>query len=124
MTGFSQTGLAAPVAVRELLDTLPLRSMLSTVAIALLLTVVTGLWTFRAAGVHYILRYDAFKTRNEWVGVLKARRASFERHALGVVFVVPIGITCAHRAGQATDRSSRSAIGQARQYPCGLSKKR
>jgi hypothetical protein len=69
--------VAGFVAVRELLDTLPLRSMLSTVAIALLLTVVTGLWTFRAAGVHYILRYDAFKTRNEWVGVLKADRSNW-----------------------------------------------
>ena len=69
--------VAAFIAVRELLDTLPLRSMLAVVPLALALTVVTGLWTFRAAGLHYLLRYDAFKTRNEWVDVLKPDRSNW-----------------------------------------------
>jgi len=30
-----------------------------------------ALWAFRVAGVHYQLRYDAFKTRNDWVEVLR-----------------------------------------------------
>jgi len=36
---------------------------------ALVLT--AGLWTFRDLGVHYQLRYDAFKLRNDWAEVLR-----------------------------------------------------
>src|SRR4029453_14515471 len=32
---------------------------------------VAGLWTFRAVGVHYQLRYQAFTARNDWVEVLR-----------------------------------------------------
>ena len=69
--------LAGFVAIRELLDTLPMRSKLATGGLVVWLTVVAGLWTFRTAGVHYILRYDAFKTRNEWVDVLSADRSNW-----------------------------------------------
>jgi hypothetical protein len=63
--------LAAFVAVRALLDTVWRRSAVVSALIALLLVADAGLWTFRAAGLHYQLRYDAFKTRNDWVEVLR-----------------------------------------------------
>ena len=66
--------IAGFVAVREILDTLPHRGVASTAFLALVLTVGASLWTFRAAGVHYLLRYDAFTTRNDWVEVLRPDR--------------------------------------------------
>jgi len=36
--------------------------------------VTAGLWTFRDLGVHYQLRYDAFKLRNDWAEVLRPDR--------------------------------------------------
>ena len=66
--------VAAFVAFRELLASLPRRSLLSSVAIALTLMVTAGLWTFRDLGVHYQLRYDAFKLRNDWAEVLRPDR--------------------------------------------------
>ncbi len=64
--------VAAFIAVRALLDTIPQRGLIASALIALLLTTDAGLWAFRAAGNHYLLRYDAFKTRNDWVEVLRA----------------------------------------------------
>jgi hypothetical protein len=74
--------VAAFIAVRELLDTrhradarrrgTPTRDVLSSAAIALVLTATAALWAFRDLGVHYHLRYDAFKLRNDWAEVLRA----------------------------------------------------
>jgi hypothetical protein len=63
--------VAAFIAVRALLDTTPRRTLASGALIAVLLATSAGLWAFRAAGMHYVLRYDAFKTRNDWVEVLR-----------------------------------------------------
>jgi hypothetical protein len=43
----------------------------SSLPIVALLTFDAALWSFRAAGVHYVLRYAAFKSRNDWVEVLR-----------------------------------------------------
>jgi len=59
------------IAVRALIDSLPRRSEGVAVAITVLLAANAALWTFRVAGVHYQLRYDAFKIRNDWVEVLR-----------------------------------------------------
>ena len=63
--------VASYIAVAALLQSIRSRPAISAAAITLLLTVTAALWTFRAAGVHYILRYDAFKIRNDWVDVLR-----------------------------------------------------
>jgi hypothetical protein len=63
--------VAAFIAVRGLLETIPQRRVVASALIALFLMMDAGLWTFRAAGVHYVLRYDAFKTRNDWVELLR-----------------------------------------------------
>jgi hypothetical protein len=63
--------VAAFIAVRALLDTTPRRTLAGGALIAVLLATSAGLWAFRAAGMHYVLRYDAFKTRNDWVEVLR-----------------------------------------------------
>jgi hypothetical protein len=63
--------VAVFVAARALLETVPRRGVVASALIALFLTADAGLWAFRAAGVHYVLRYDAFKTRNDWVEVLR-----------------------------------------------------
>jgi hypothetical protein len=63
--------LAAFIACAALLDTLPQRAVVASVAIVALLTLDAALWTFRAAGVQYVLRYAAFKSRNDWVEVLR-----------------------------------------------------
>jgi hypothetical protein len=63
--------IAVFIAVRALLHTIPRRSVAASALIALCLTASAGLWAFRAAGVHYVLRYGAFKTRNDWVEVLR-----------------------------------------------------
>ena len=63
--------VAAFIACAALLETLPRRALAASVAIAALLTLDAALWTFRAAGVQYVLRYAAFKTRNDWVEVLR-----------------------------------------------------
>jgi hypothetical protein len=64
--------VAAFIAVRELLARLPGLSLLPSTAIAVLLMATAALWTFRDLGVHYQLRYDAFKLRNDWAEVLRA----------------------------------------------------
>ena len=64
--------VAAFIAVRALLETLAARATIPALAIALGLTAAAGLWTFRDAGLHYQLRYDAFKLRNDWAEVLRA----------------------------------------------------
>jgi len=63
--------VASFIAVRGLLETIPQRRRVASALIALFLMTDAGLWTFRAAGVHYVLRYDAFKTRNDWIEVLR-----------------------------------------------------
>ncbi len=63
--------VAAFIAVRGLLETIPQRRIVASALIALFLMTDAGLWAFRAAGVHYVLRYDAFKTRNDWVELLR-----------------------------------------------------
>ena len=62
--------IAAFVAVRALVETLPRLVPAAAALIAVLLSTTAALWAFRAVGVHYQLRYDAFKTRNDWVEVL------------------------------------------------------
>jgi hypothetical protein len=63
--------VATFIAVRALLETIPQRRVVASALIALFLMADAGLWAFRAAGVHYVLRYDAFKTRNDWIEVLR-----------------------------------------------------
>jgi hypothetical protein len=63
--------VATFIALRALLETIPQRRAMASALIALFLMADAGLWAFRAAGVHYVLRYDAFKTRNDWVEVLR-----------------------------------------------------
>jgi len=63
--------VAAFIAIRGLLETIPQRRLVASALIALFLMTDAGLWTFRAAGLHYVLRYDAFKTRNDWVELLR-----------------------------------------------------
>jgi hypothetical protein len=64
--------VAAFVAVRELLQTLPHRRLAWSAGMAVALMATAGLWTFRDLGVHYQLRYDAFKLRNDWAEILRA----------------------------------------------------
>lgn len=59
------------VAVRSMIEMLPRRSSGAAFALTLFLAADAALWTFRVAGVHYQLRYDAFKIRNDWVEVLR-----------------------------------------------------
>ena len=61
--------IAAFIAVRELLSTVPSRRIVPAAAIAVVLMATAALWTFRDVGVHYQLRYDAFKLRNDWAEV-------------------------------------------------------
>jgi len=63
--------IATFVAVRALIDSLPTRTLAATGLASCVLAIVAALWTFRAVGVHYQLRYDAFTTRNDWVEVLR-----------------------------------------------------
>ena len=63
--------MAAFVAVRALVDSLPTRSVAAISLVTGLLVAIAGLWTFRAIGDHYQLRYHAFITRNDWVEVLR-----------------------------------------------------
>jgi hypothetical protein len=63
--------IATFVAVRALIDSLSTRTLASTSLVTGLLVTVAALWTFRAVGVHYQLRYDAFTARNDWVEVLR-----------------------------------------------------
>ena len=66
--------VAAFVAIRALLEAMPRRGEVASALVALVLMADGGLWAFRAAGIHYTLRYDAFKTRNDWVEILRADR--------------------------------------------------
>lgn len=59
------------IAVRALVGSLPQRRLAAAWAVSLFLAADAALWGFRVAGVHYQLRYDAFKTRNDWVEVLR-----------------------------------------------------
>jgi len=59
------------IAMRPLIESLPRRSAAVAFLITFFLAADAGLWTFRVAGVHYQLRYDAFKIRNDWVEVLR-----------------------------------------------------
>jgi hypothetical protein len=59
------------IAVRALIESLPRRSASVALVLTVLLAADAALWTFRVAGVHYQLRYDAFKLRNDWVEVLR-----------------------------------------------------
>jgi hypothetical protein len=63
--------IATFVAVRAVIDSLPTRTLAATSLATCVLVTVAALWTFRAVGVHYHLRYDAFTTRNDWVEVLR-----------------------------------------------------
>jgi hypothetical protein len=64
------------IAVRALIESLPRRTAGTAFALTLLLATNAALWTFRAAGMHYQLRYDAFKLRNDWADVLRADKRS------------------------------------------------
>jgi hypothetical protein len=63
--------VATFVATRALLERLPRGRSAAASLVTFFLTANAALWTFRAVGVHYQLRYDAFKTRNDWVEVLR-----------------------------------------------------
>jgi hypothetical protein len=63
--------IATFVAVRALIDSFPTQALAATSVATCVLATVAALWTFRAVGVHYQLRYDAFTTRNDWVEVLR-----------------------------------------------------
>jgi hypothetical protein len=66
--------VAAFIAFRELLASLPGRPLVIASAMGAMLVVTGALWTFRDLGVHYQLRYDAFKLRNDWAEVLRRDR--------------------------------------------------
>ena len=59
------------IALRALIESLPRRAVGVRFAVTLLLAADAALWAFRAAGVHYQVRYHAFTTRNDWVEVLR-----------------------------------------------------
>lgn len=63
--------VAVFIAVAALVESLPRRGPAVASILTLLLAATAALWMFRAAGVHYVLRYDAFKVRNDWVDVLR-----------------------------------------------------
>ena len=63
--------IATFVAVRAVIGSLPTRTLAAASLTTCVLVSVASLWTFRAVGVHYQLRYDAFTTRNDWVEVLR-----------------------------------------------------
>src|SRR5204863_98566 len=63
--------VATFVAARALVERLPRQPLATASLAAIFLVTTSALWTFRAAGVHYQLRYDAFKTRNDWAEVLR-----------------------------------------------------
>jgi hypothetical protein len=63
--------IATFVAVRAVIASLPRRTLAAASLATCVLVTVAALWTFRAAGVHYQLRYHAFTTRNDWVEVLR-----------------------------------------------------
>ena len=63
--------IATFVAVRALIDSLPTRTVAATSFATCFLVAVAALWTFRAIGDQYQLRYHAFITRNDWVDVLR-----------------------------------------------------
>jgi hypothetical protein len=63
--------LASYAAVRALLAAVPRTPRApAALTVAVVLAVTASLWSFRAMGVHYQLRYAAFITRNDWVRVL------------------------------------------------------
>ena len=66
--------VATFVAVRAAIESLPRQSLSAAALVTVFLAFSATLWTFRAVGVHYQLRYDAFKTRNDWVEVLRPDR--------------------------------------------------
>lgn len=66
--------IAAFVAVRGLVESLPARPFATASLGAVFLATIATLWTFRTAGMHYQLRYDAFVARNDWVEVLRPDR--------------------------------------------------
>jgi hypothetical protein len=66
--------IATFVAVRGLVESLPARTFATASLAAVFLAAIATLWTFRAAGMHYQLRYDAFVMRNDWVEVLRPDR--------------------------------------------------
>ena len=66
--------IATFVAVRALLESLPRLSVAAATLMTVLIAADGALWTFRAVGVHYQLRYHAFTTRNDWVEVLRPDR--------------------------------------------------
>ena len=63
--------IATFVAVRALIESLPTRTVAATSFATCVLVAVAALWTFRAIGDQYQLRYHAFITRNDWVDVLR-----------------------------------------------------
>lgn len=66
--------VATFIASAALLATIPRRSLVSSALVGLLLVGGAALWTFRAAGAHYVLRYHAFTARNDWAEVLREDR--------------------------------------------------
>jgi hypothetical protein len=64
--------IAAFVALRALLTALPEQPVAVAACAVVLVTATAGLWAFRAVGVQYQLRYDAFKIRNDWIEVLRS----------------------------------------------------
>jgi len=63
--------IATFVAVRALFERLPQQRLAIASLGAIFLATISALFAFRVAGVHYQLRSDAFKTRNDWVEVLR-----------------------------------------------------
>jgi hypothetical protein len=63
--------IAAFVAVRAVIESLPTLSVPAASLVTCVVAATAAVWVFRAVGVHYQLRYDAFKTRNDWVEVLR-----------------------------------------------------
>jgi hypothetical protein len=85
--------IATFVAVRALIDSFPTQALAATSLAACVLATVAALWTFRAVGVHYQLRYDAFTTRNDWVEVLRP-----DKHAAWPEDPVELALTARIRA--------------------------
>lgn len=61
--------LAAYAAMRRVTERLPTLPMPAFAAASALLLAASAGWAVRSEGLHYSLRYSAFKTRNDWVSV-------------------------------------------------------
>ena len=65
--------LAGYAAVRRLLDRAPQAGTAARMVLCGALAIAAAGWAVRTMGVHYSLRYEAFKVRNEWAAEPEAQ---------------------------------------------------